>query len=314
MMKGGDEQKRELGAVILAGGEGSRLRPLVRRITGQDIPKQFCPLLGSTTLLDQTRPRVSLAIPPRATVTVVTRSHERFYEPLLADAPAESVLVQPANRGTAPAILYALLKLAGSNPAATVAVFPSDHYVSDDAAFMRHVELAIKAVELCPKKTVLSGAWPATPEVSYGWIEGDERLRALPRSLPIFQVRRFWEKPSFDQACRLFKFDRMWWNTFVMVARLPTLLNLIMRVLPKLYWSFIETTSKLSRPLEHEMVNRVYENLSSINFSDQVLASYPTNLAVLPLSGLEWSDLGEPSRVMALLEHQSIRPRWAVGE
>jgi hypothetical protein len=41
---------------------------------------------------------------------MVTRSHECFYEPLLADAPPESVLVQPTNRGTAPAILYGLLK------------------------------------------------------------------------------------------------------------------------------------------------------------------------------------------------------------
>ena len=138
----------------------------------------------------------SLAIPPRATVTVVTRSHECFYEPLLADAPPESVLVQPTNRGTAPAILYGLLKVAESNPAATIAIFPSDHYVNDDAAFMRHVELAVKAVEVCPKKTVLLGAWPTTPEVSYGWIEGGERLRVLPPSLPIFQVQRFWEKPS----------------------------------------------------------------------------------------------------------------------
>lgn len=310
----GDEGKQDLGAVILAGGEGSRLRPLTRLITGQDIPKQFCPLFGSITLLDQTRRRVSLAIPPRATVTVVTRSHECFYEPLLADAPPESVLVQPTNRGTAPAILYGLLKVAESNPAATIAIFPSDHYVSDDAAFMRHVELAVKAVEVCPKKTVLLGAWPTTPEVSYGWIEGGERLRVLPPSLPIFQVRRFWEKPSRDLAFRLLKFDRMWWNTFVIVARLPTLLDLIMRALPKVYGSFIEATSKLSRRFEPDVVNGLYEKLPSINLSDHVLASNPMNLAVLPLSGLEWSDLGEPSRVMALLEHESIRPKWAVGE
>jgi mannose-1-phosphate guanylyltransferase len=60
MLKGRDE---DLGAVILAGGEGSRLRPLTRLITGRDIPKQFCPVFGSITLLDQTRRRVSLAIP-----------------------------------------------------------------------------------------------------------------------------------------------------------------------------------------------------------------------------------------------------------
>ena len=201
----GDEEKQDLGAVILAGGEGSRLRPLTRLITGREIPKQFCPVFGSITLLDQTRRRVSFAIPLRPTVTVVARSHECFYEPLMADTPPENAVAQPTNRGTARAILYGLLKVAESNPAATVAVFPSDHYVSADVAFMRHVELAVKAVEVCPKKTVLLGAWPTTPEVSYGWIEGGERLRVLSRSLPIFQVRRFWEKPSHGLAFRLLK-------------------------------------------------------------------------------------------------------------
>jgi mannose-1-phosphate guanylyltransferase len=128
----GDEEKQDVGAVILTGGEGSRLRPLTRLITGRHIPKQFCPLFGSTTLLDQTRRCVSLAIPPRATATVVTRSHECFCGPLAADARPENLVVQPTNRGTAPAILYGLLKIAESNPAATIAVFPSDHYVSDD--------------------------------------------------------------------------------------------------------------------------------------------------------------------------------------
>jgi mannose-1-phosphate guanylyltransferase len=46
-------------AVILAGGDGSRLRPLSRLIAGDDRPKQFCPILGDETLLDRTRRRVS---------------------------------------------------------------------------------------------------------------------------------------------------------------------------------------------------------------------------------------------------------------
>ena len=40
-----------LWAVVLAGGEGVRLRPLVHRAFGDERPKQFCPLLGPRTLL-----------------------------------------------------------------------------------------------------------------------------------------------------------------------------------------------------------------------------------------------------------------------
>ncbi|MGH7782121.1 MAG: sugar phosphate nucleotidyltransferase [Candidatus Binataceae bacterium] len=310
-MKLESAEKKELGAVILAGGEGSRLRPLTRRITGRDIPKQFCPLLGTTTLLEETRRRVALAISPRATVTVVTRSHECFYEPLLADARPESVLAQPANRGTAPAILCGLMKLAESNPTGTVAVFPSDHYVSDDGAFMRHVQLAVRTVEAWSKRTVLLGAKPTAPEVGYGWIEASDPLTFAGPPDAVYKVRQFWEKPSLDTACRLLKLDHMWWNTFVMVARLPTLLELFMRALPRIYVNFMEATSNMREQLGNRTMERLFEKLPSIDFASGALAKYPMDLAVAPLSDVEWSDLGEPIRVVELLTRKGIRPEWA---
>lgn len=87
-----------LGAVILAGRDGLRLSSLTYRVTGQQIPKQFCPLLGNTTLLEETIRRVSLSFPSRAILTVVTHSHECLYSSVLAGIPPETVLVQP-NRG-----------------------------------------------------------------------------------------------------------------------------------------------------------------------------------------------------------------------
>src|SRR5689334_8420771 len=71
--------------VILAGGDGTRLQTLTRRITGEETPKQFCALLGHETLLDQTRRRVALSISPERTVMVLTKSHERFYANQLID-------------------------------------------------------------------------------------------------------------------------------------------------------------------------------------------------------------------------------------
>jgi len=168
---------KDRAAIILAGGDGTRLRELTRKILGKDVPKQFCPVIGERTLLEQTRKRVSLAVAPGTTIAVVTRPHERFYAPLLADIPLQNLVVQPENRGTATAIIYSLLRLANIVPNAAVALIPSDHYVDDDTAFMRHIDLAFEAVEARPELTVLLGITPDRPEAGYGWIEPANRSR-----------------------------------------------------------------------------------------------------------------------------------------
>ena len=131
--------------VILAGGDGTRLRSLTRQITGDERPKQFCSILGSETLIDQTRRRVALAIPEEETLIVVTKTHARFSSTQLRDVPGERFLIQPANKGTTPAILLSLLRLAKADLNSKVAFFPSDHYFADSEAFMAHIETAFSA-------------------------------------------------------------------------------------------------------------------------------------------------------------------------
>ena len=154
------ELSSDRAAIILAGGEGLRLKPLTSRIAGQDIPKQYCRLLSEQTLLDQTRNRVALVVDAPSTLVVVTKAHERFYRPLLTNGSAAQLVVQPQNRGTAPAILYALLRLAKLAPRAAVTVFPCDHYVSDNQLFMHHVELAF------PRHRITAGAHSAARDHS----------------------------------------------------------------------------------------------------------------------------------------------------
>src|SRR6266508_6807546 len=90
---------------VLAGGDGTRLKCLTRKIAGDERPKQFCSVLGNRTLLEETRQRAALELSPERTLYVVNRAHEQFYAPILAREPLQNILVQPSNRGTAPAIV-----------------------------------------------------------------------------------------------------------------------------------------------------------------------------------------------------------------
>ena len=299
-------------AIILAGGEGMRLRPLTRRIAGDERPKQFCPFVDGQTLLDRTRARVARIVQPDRMCLVLTRRHEPFYAPLLAAQPCGPLVVQPCGRGTAPAILYGLLRIAETAPLATVALFPSDHYVSDETGFMAHVEAGFAAVEARPELIILLGVEAAGPEVQYGWIEAGDRLLDGP-AYPVYRVRRFWEKPSRALAETLFERGCLW-NTLVLVAGVPALLALIRQAAPDLYGAFMTAWLGRSTLGEREAMRSLYARLPSTNFSEGVLGTKAANLAVLPVRGITWSDWGEPARVFRTLERLGIHPEWADPE
>jgi mannose-1-phosphate guanylyltransferase len=281
--------------IILAGGDGTRLASLTRQLAGDGRPKQFCRLIGDDTLLEQTHRRARMLIGPERLLTVVTRHHEPFYRTALADAPPRSIVAQPENGGTAPAVLYALSRLAAMAPADPVVMLPSDHHVSDDAAFMARVECALNAVDVCPEVVVLLGIAPDRPEVEYGWIEPAEVI--LGRSpWPIYRVRRFWEKPSRPVAERLEAAGCLW-NCFVVVARPSTLEQLIRRATPELHAAFAPLRAWLGTPGEQEAARSVYRRLPSTDLSRHVFQACAESLAVLPVSGVSWTDLGDPSRV-----------------
>lgn len=285
-----------------------RLRPLIRMITGDECPKQFCRILGGETLLDQTIRRVSLAVPPDRTLVAVTQTHERFYFPLLNGVPSHQVVVQPENRGTTPAILYSLLRLAAKAPEASVAFFPSDHYFSNDEKFISHVDSAFEAADFCPELVTLLGITADAPEVEYGWIEPAEPILGC-GSFPSFQVSRFWEKPSLALARKLMERGCLW-NSFVMVGHVTTFLEMILRAVPHVYYRFKSIRSKLGTDGEESEIRALYDQLPSTNFSQQVLAVRPADLAVLPVNGVRWSDWGEPSRVLSDLQKLGQHVGW----
>ena len=154
-------------AVVLAGGEGVRLRSLVRSALGDERPKQYVPIFGGRTLLGQTLDRVGIGFAVDRTIVVTMEQHAGYTAQEFIRAPHPHIFAQPADRGTAAAILAPTSEIARRDPDATVAVFPSDHYIPSDDAFMAHVAEVGTWIDAHPARIVLLGAQPTEAEVEY---------------------------------------------------------------------------------------------------------------------------------------------------
>ncbi len=270
--------------IVLAAGGGNRLRTLLRAPDGTPVPKQFCVLDGSASMLQWTLGRATRLVSPSRILVVVAREHRRWWEPELADLPPGNVLVQPENRGTAVGILFPLIEVLRRDPDATVAVMPSDHHVADEPRLLESVAKACELAHREPGRTVLLGMTPSGPEPGYGWVvPGPPRGAGLLREVVIFE-----EKPD-PAMVELLVHRGALLNSFIVAARGRTLLELCRRTLP-------ERVARLEAAAGGDL-GSIYGQLTAADFSRDVLARACGALAVLPAPECGWSDLGTPERL-----------------
>ena len=304
--------------IVLAAGEGSRVREFLSALCGGRGIKQFCSVLGERSLLQMTLDRVQQLIPRERILIIVDKRHRPEAAAQLAGWPEENIIYQPANRETAPGILLPLAHVSHRCPDATVAVFPSDHFISNERDFMTHVEQVFEETDMFPQNAILLGMTPDRMEEGYGWIScredhKDKSSRA---------VRGFWEKPPLPHAEKLMR-DGALWNTFVFAARAATLWDITRQTVPGLYGAFSGVRIMLGTTHAKKYIEHTYERLSAVNFSSAILAQCAERLRVLAVPEIGWSDWGSADRILssamrvgrlselaAQLEQQRVDDPW----
>lgn len=282
--------------VILAGGEGTRLKPLSRLLAGDNRPKQFCVLFGNKSLLGRTRDRLAPSISHDRMLFAVVREHERYFRNELADVDQSRIVVQPGNRGTTAAIIYSLLRLKRIETDPIVAFFPSDHHFADETQFARAVDRAFEVVRRHADLLVVAGAEATQAEVEYGWIEPGASVEDASGALPVFRVERFREKPPAAVAQVLLRSGCLW-NTFVIAGRVRTFLDILEATVPQAVMPLHALAARMPPDEEARRAARVYEQIAASDFSSDVLTYCADRLAVVRMEGAGWDDLGTPERV-----------------
>ncbi|MFQ5597286.1 MAG: sugar phosphate nucleotidyltransferase [Nitrospiria bacterium] len=288
--------------IVLAAGEGKRVRPFIHRVRGESLPKQYVNFIGTRSMLEHTFHRAEKLIPPDRLFTVVSLDHLEYPEAgrQLMDRPKGTVILQPENKETAPGLLLPLMHLYKRYPESVVVIFPSDHFIVEEDLFMGHVDLACRIVERDPSCLLLLGIDPYGPETEYGYIVPGRYAKhaAVPS---VREVLEFVEKPRIDLAHRLVQMEGLW-NTMVMVFRAETLLNLAIKILPSLTLPFKRILEAIGSAREMEVVQEIYQHLQPVNFSSGLLEDLPTrfpaHINVLPVREVFWSDWGSEQRIV----------------
>jgi len=270
--------------ILLCGGSGTRLWPLSRK----SYPKQFSKLMGDESLFQASARRLSgkgFAAP-----ILVTGDPFRFIvtEQLAqVEQIAESILIEPEGRNTAPAILAAALSVASKEPKALMLVAPSDHVIPDTDAFAATVQAAVPRAQA--GDLVTFGITPTRAETGYGYLElaaGSDVAAATPQPLA-----RFVEKPDAGRATEMLNAGKYLWNAGIFLFTAEAIIAAFEKYAPKMVDAVAAALKNADADLGFtRLAPGPWGTADNISI-DYAIMEKADNLAVMPF-GAGWSDLG----------------------
>lgn len=269
--------------IILCGGSGTRLWPLSRKA----YPKQFVPLVGSQTLFQAAalRSDASGFGPP----VIVTNADFRFIvqdQLQSINQSASGILIEPAARNTAPAVLAAALFLRQKDADSVMLVAPSDHVVPDKAAFIAAVNTGLSAVQ--QGRLVTFGIQPTYPETGYGYLELSQPPTAAGGAIDLL---KFVEKPNLARASEMLETGRYLWNAGIFLFRTSDIIAAYEKHAPEMLALVAQAVDGAVEDIGFvRLATQPWAQIKDVSI-DHAVMEQTAGLSVVPFNG-GWSDLG----------------------
>lgn len=277
-------------AVLMAGGVGSRFWP----VSTTRKPKQFQDLLGAgETLIQTTFKRLNKLIPSENIFILTNTIYEGLVKEQLPFVGDDQIVKEPVMRNTAPAVLLAALKIYEKNPDAVMLMAPSDHWIEDEAAFRKDIELAF---ETCrnEERILTLGITPTFPNTGYGYIRYEEG------STEVKNVLQFTEKPSIEKARDFLRQGNYLWNAGIFIWNVTYILKSFRRNLPEMLEKLSSGKHYLNTAQEQEFLEKTYPQVDDLSIDYGILEK-EEKIFVIKAS-FDWNDLGTWGSVYNELE------------
>lgn len=271
-------------AVIPAGGSGTRLWPASRAAR----PKFLLPFPGPRSMLQGTLDRLDSLVAPEDTFILTGREHAVSVGRQLPDVPDDNIVIEPAARGSGPAIGFGAMLVAMRDPNAIMGSFAADHFIADPDAFRRAVRAAAEVAEQGYLVTI--GIQPRHPETGYGYIRQGSVLNDHD-GLRSYRVEEFKEKPDLETATRYVESGEYLWNASIFVWRAQTLIDAMQRLIPDVYNCLLAIAQEWDTDRRNAVLEERWPDLRDVTI-DHGIMEHADNVAVIPVD-CGWTDLGD---------------------
>ncbi len=267
-------------AAIMAGGRGERFWPL----STSRLPKPFIPLLGPTSLLQDTVSRIERIVPHERILICIGAGHFEIARRQLPQIPRANFIVEPEGRDTAACLGFCALHIERRDPDGILFALPADHYVGDTDAFTKTARAGIENLQ--GASGVVFGISPTRAETGYGYILAEKPAV----SAEAWPVVRFIEKPDRPTAETYLASGNYFWNSGMFLWSNRTLLSLYEKHAPEIHEGLRRLRPLIAKNAPLEEIGSVFSRLPRISV-DYAIMEKTSNLKLVPADFL-WDDIG----------------------